>query len=241
VRLCIALINRKPGTGKTTSAVYLAHALAERGPVLLADADPAASALEWSDLAADEGGFPFRVVGLPSKQLHQRLPDIARPDEFVVIDSPQIEDHGAIAGSIMRVADELIVTCAPTGIEINRTSPIRDEIDKYDAARLTPARVSVMLNRAIPNTNGLRNARSILGDSLGFDVLITTIFRSEIYAQGFGGRVLAVSIDPWRNVARELLSRAGMATTEDLAYLAESKAPGTPAPWWIPAREGDRA
>ena len=107
MKLTVAATNRKAGTGKTTSAVWVAHAFAERGPVLLVDADPAASALEWSDLAADEGGFPFRVIALPSKQLHQRLPDIAKPDEFVVIDTPQTEDHAAIAGSVMRIADEI--------------------------------------------------------------------------------------------------------------------------------------
>ena len=224
MKLCIALINRKPGTGKTTSAVFLAHAFAERGPVLLVDADPAASALEWSDLAADEGGFPFRIVGLPSKQLHQRVPEIALPDEVVVIDSPQIEDHAAIAGSIMRLADELVVTCAPTGIEINRTTPIRNEIEKYDAARVIPVRVCVLLNRAVQGTNSLKNARSILTDDLKFDVLGTTIFRSEVYAQGFGTRPLAASADPWRAVARELLDRAGMATAEDRAWLAEVRA-----------------
>ena len=52
VTFTIAFVNAKPGTGKTTSAVWLAHAfVAEGRPVFLIDADPAASALEWSDLA----------------------------------------------------------------------------------------------------------------------------------------------------------------------------------------------
>ncbi len=62
VRLAVTFSNLKPGTGKTTSAVWLAHAFHEAGHgVLLADADPAQSALQWSDLA---GGFPFRVAEL---------------------------------------------------------------------------------------------------------------------------------------------------------------------------------
>jgi chromosome partitioning protein len=223
MKLSVALINRKPGTGTTTSAVFLAHAFAERGPTLLVDADPAGSALEWSDLAADDGGFPFRVISLPSKTLHQRIPDIAKPDEYVVIDSPQIEDHGAIAGSVMRIADELVVTCAPTPIEVNRTTPIREEIETYDAARVIPARVSVLLNRAVANTNSLRNTRDVLAE-LGYHVLGTTIYRNEVYAQAFGGRVLAVGADPWRAVVRELLDRAGLATAEDRAWLAEAEA-----------------
>ena len=44
--LSLALANLKPGTGKTTSAVWLAHVFAQAGnSVLLVDADPAGSAL----------------------------------------------------------------------------------------------------------------------------------------------------------------------------------------------------
>ena len=47
------MANLKPGTGKTTSAVWLAHIFVQAGnSVLLVDADPSGSALEWADLAA---------------------------------------------------------------------------------------------------------------------------------------------------------------------------------------------
>ena len=209
--LTIGVLNRKAGTGKTTSAVFLAFAFAERGPVLLVDADPAASALEWSDLAVEGTGFPFRVVALPSKQLHQRLPDIVRPDEVAVIDTPQTEDHAAIASSVMRYADEIVITCAPTGIEINRTTPIMEQIEAADAVRRSPARVSVLLNRAIANTNSLANTRGVLQE-LGYAVLATTIYRAEVYAQSFGAVPPAASLGPWRAVAGELLQRSGVAS-----------------------------
>jgi MinD-like ATPase involved in chromosome partitioning or flagellar assembly len=49
----VPLVTLKPGPGKTTSAVWLAHVFAEAGStVLLVDANPSGSALEWSDLAA---------------------------------------------------------------------------------------------------------------------------------------------------------------------------------------------
>src|SRR6204780_714194 len=81
--LSLALVNLKPGTGKTTSAVWLAHVFAQAGNrVLLVDADPSGRALEWSDLAAmypglaPQAAFPFRIVALPSRSLHRRLPQI---------------------------------------------------------------------------------------------------------------------------------------------------------------------
>src|SRR5258708_5081983 len=128
--LSLALANLKPGTGKTTSAVWLAHIFAQAGnSVLLVDADPSGSALEWSDLAAmdprlaaPEAAFPFRIVALPSRELHRRIPEIAQTDDVVIIDAPQLEDHAGIARSALRYADEILIPCAPSPIEINRTT-----------------------------------------------------------------------------------------------------------------------
>src|SRR5207302_8639224 len=90
--LSVALANLKPGTGKTTSAVWLAHVFAQAGnSVLLVDADPSGSALEWSDLAAmyptlapPEAAFPFRIVALPSRDLHRRVPGLAHTADVVI-------------------------------------------------------------------------------------------------------------------------------------------------------------
>src|SRR5512140_3995178 len=154
--LSLALANLKPGTGKTTSAVWLAHVFARAGnSVLLVDADPSGSALEWSDLAAldpriaPQQAFPFRIVALPSRELHRRLPEIARDDDVVIIDTPQIEDHGAIARSALRYADEIVIPCAPAPIEINRTTPVRDEIADVQEMRVTPVRSVILLNRCV--------------------------------------------------------------------------------------------
>jgi chromosome partitioning protein len=212
--LSLALANLKPGTGKTTSAVWLAHVFAQAGnSVLLVDADPTGSALEWSDLAAmypglapTQAAFPFRIVALPSRELHRRLPEIAEGDDVVIIDTPQIEDHAGIARSALRYVDEILIPCAPSPIEINRTTPVRDEIAEVQAIRAVPARSAVLLNRCVARAHSTTDARDALVD-LGYDVLGTAVPRREIYAQSFGMPVRQAGLDVWRQVAGDLIER----------------------------------
>jgi chromosome partitioning protein len=211
--LSVALLNLKPGTGKTTSAVWLAHVFVQAGKqVLLVDADPSGSALEWSDLAAmnpqvpPKGAFPFRIVALPSRGLHQRVPEIAHDDDVVIIDAPQLEDHAAIARSAMRYVDEILIPCAPSPIEINRTTPVREEITEVEALRERPARAAVLLNRCITRAHSTTNAREAL-EGLGYDVLRTAVPRLEVYAQSFGVPIPETGRDVWRGVAHDLIER----------------------------------
>lgn len=207
--LSVALVNLKPGVGKTTSAVWLAYAFHALGyPVLLTDADPAGSALKWSDLLAQVtgAGFPFRLAALASRELHTRLPGLVKPDEVVIIDAPQMEDHAGIARSAMRFADEIVIPVAPNGIELDRMGPVRKELDDIEPARRTPARVSVLLNRVVTSALSGPETREDL-TAAGWDVLATSIPFWQVFAQSFGGPVKA-SPSPYQLVAEELIKRA---------------------------------
>lgn len=201
--LRIAFVQLKPGTAKTTSAVWLAYAFHRRGfKVGLADADPGASALAWSDQA---GGFPFRVAGLPMRDFHRRADEFAPDADVVIGDIPQMEDHAGIARSAVRWADERIVPVAPTGIELDRMGPVWDELDDLDAVSRPGARACVLLNRSVTGAASTGTARRVL-TAQGHTVLRTVIPRLEVYAQSFGA-------EPGQNsaydaLATELLERA---------------------------------
>jgi len=155
---------------------------------------------------APQQAFPFRIVALPSRELHRRLPEIARDDDVVIIDTPQIEDHAAIARSALRYADEIVIPCAPNPIEINRTTPVRDEIAEVEPVRDRPARSAILLNRCITRAHSVSDARQALQD-LGYDVLATAVPRLEVYAQSFGLPVPDAGRDVWRQVVRDLIAR----------------------------------
>ena len=211
MKLSVAFLNLKPGTGKTTGAVWLSYALHELGhEVLYVDADKAASGLEWSDIIAAgdtaSRGFPFRVIGMASPELHHRVPEVARPDEIAVIDVPQMEDHAAIARSAIRLADERIIPVAPHGIEINRMAPVLQEISDIDPLRARPGRTSVLLNRVVRSSTAAEEAREDLADD-GYDVLSAEIPFLVKYSQSFGLPVKARATE-FESLAHELLKRA---------------------------------
>jgi len=160
----------------------------------------------YPGLAPQQAAFPFRIVALPSRELHRRLPEIARNDDVVIIDTPQIEDHAGIARSALRYVDEVVIPCAPSPIEINRTTPVRDEIAEVRELRDTPVRWAVLLNRCVARAHSTADAREALTD-LGYDVLDTVVPRREIYAQSFGLPIKQAGCEIWRQVARDLIKR----------------------------------
>lgn len=207
MRASIAYTNTKPGTGKTTTSVLVAQSLHQRGfDVLLVDADPAQSALAWSD---EIGGFGFKLTGLATKDAGRRLGDFAGPDTLVIVDLPQAEDHGAIVRSVLRYVDEITIPVAPSTIEIDRTGAITDLLEEVAEVRQVPARIAVLLNRVVSGARSGRDAREGL-EAMGYDVLDSQIPRREAYALAYGAAPEVPAGDPIEVLADEYLRRAGI-------------------------------
>jgi chromosome partitioning protein len=110
--MILAITNQKGGTGKSTIATNLAVCFARTGAeVLLVDADPQHSALDWHVDRPDAVPL-IHVVGLPVDNLHREIPPLATKFAVLLIDG-----GGRItttARAAVSVADFVLVPTLPS-------------------------------------------------------------------------------------------------------------------------------
>lgn len=161
--MIVAFLNQKGGVGKTTLALHLAGAWSARGQrVLVVDADPQASALDWADQRLREG-LPrlFGVLGLARETLHKELPDLARDTDHLIIDGPP--RVAGIARSALLAADLVLIPAQPSPFDGWASSEMLRLLDEARIFR-PELRARMLLNRCAARTVIARETAEALAD-----------------------------------------------------------------------------
>ena len=197
--MIIGVLNQKGGVGKTTIAIHIAAALAQEGRrVLLIDADPQGSALDWE--AARNDAPLFTVMGKPKASLHRDIETHASHYDDVVIDGPpRVYD---VARSAVLASDVVLVPVQPSPYDVWAAKEIVDLIQEAIAFKINLKAVFVV-SRKIVNTAIGRDVKEALA-SYPLPVLETAVCQRVAFAESAAQGLTVLETDSHGAGAQEI-------------------------------------
>jgi len=198
----ISLLNQKGGVGKTTLSIHIATALAECGTVLLVDADPQGSALDWKAQRSAPDKFP--VIGLPKPTLHREVSAIGQHYDWIVIDGPPRVNE--LAKSAIAASDIVLIPVQPSPFDVWAAQDIIDLVNECSVIK-PDLQTRFVINRLFSGTKLGAEVNEALA---GFEIPVmhAAIRNRTEYAKAVRLGMTAVETEPASPAAQDVQALA---------------------------------
>ena len=145
----VAIVNQKGGTGKTTLSTNLAWVLAEKGDVLLLDADPQASTQNWG-ASDDPAPTTLTVKGAAAGDLLRIVRSMGSDYDWVIIDGPP----GILntTDAAVRAADVVLIPAKPSPLDVWAAADIVAAVQARQKAAKGVPKAAFVITMTQPRT-----------------------------------------------------------------------------------------
>ncbi len=198
--MIISLVNQKGGVGKTTIAVNLTACLAMKGrSVVLLDADPQGSVLQWKSI---EDNQLFEVKHFPAPMVRGDVKKLERRYSNVVIDGPPA--IGDITRSILELSNLAIVPIGPSPLDIWSSKDTISLIEQSKGVNRF-LRGKLLICRKIARTRVGREAREAI-ETYGIEIFESEISQRIAYVEAMISGLSVLQSAPGSEAALEVRS-----------------------------------
>jgi chromosome partitioning protein len=199
--MILGVVNQKGGTGKTTVSTNLATLFAGEGrDVLLIDADPQRSALNWR---ADrpEQSPQVQTIGLPGQNLRLEIEPFRKKYDIIIIDGAGRVTESARAAVV--VSDFVIVPTLPSKPDTLSTEDFFTQVIEQVRA-MKDVSGAILINQVQTGTVMSRLSEDHLR-SIGYPLFTTALHQYVAYREAIAAGLGVVEYDKNSKAALEMM------------------------------------